>query len=198
MGGLFQPCLGNRLSELADYRKIHGHCNVPQNNSESTKLATWVGTQRKQYRLHLEGKTSHMTTFRIQALESLGFKWDGDGRGAAWEGRLSELAEYHKIHGHCHVPQNHSKKSKLATWVGTQRKQCGLHLEGKRSHITTFRIQELESLGFDWKPSIGRGQGSPKKLSLDDDATRVREGGVESPEYAQTTIGITSSRGFQR
>jgi hypothetical protein len=28
----------DRFSELADYRKIHGHCNVPQNYSEITKL----------------------------------------------------------------------------------------------------------------------------------------------------------------
>jgi hypothetical protein len=34
--------LGRRLSELADYRKIHGHCNVPAKYSENTKLGNWV------------------------------------------------------------------------------------------------------------------------------------------------------------
>jgi hypothetical protein len=34
------------LSELADYRKIHGHCNVPRNNSENAKLAN--GSQQRQ------------------------------------------------------------------------------------------------------------------------------------------------------
>jgi hypothetical protein len=29
----------DRLIELADYRKIHGHCNVPKNYSENRKLA---------------------------------------------------------------------------------------------------------------------------------------------------------------
>jgi hypothetical protein len=138
-----------RLSELADYRKIHGHCNVPDSYSENTKLATWVATQRKQYKLHLEGKTSPMTTFRIQELESLGFEWDS--HGAAWEDRLSELADYHKIHGHCNVPTNYIENTKLATWVATQRTQYRLHAKGKTSHITTFRIQELESLGFEWR-----------------------------------------------
>jgi hypothetical protein len=42
--------------------------------SENAKLANGSQTQRKQYKLHLEGKKSHMTTFRIQELES--FEWE--------------------------------------------------------------------------------------------------------------------------
>jgi hypothetical protein len=60
-----------------------------------------VANQRCRYRLHLEGKTSPMITFRIQELESLGFEWDC--YGAVWEGRLSEFADYRKNHGHCKV-----------------------------------------------------------------------------------------------
>jgi hypothetical protein len=139
----------DRLSELVDYRKIHGHCNVPTSYKENTKLAMWVSNQRTQYRLHLEGNISQaITTVRIQALEGLGFKWNGNG--AAWEDRLSELAKYRKIHGHCNVPKSYSEKSKLATWVVTQRKQYKLHREGKASHMTLSRIQELESLAFEW------------------------------------------------
>jgi hypothetical protein len=138
----------SRRSELADYRKIQGHCNVPKNYSENTKLATWVRRQRRQHRLHLEGKTSPMTTLRIQALESLGFEW-----GVcltAWEDRLSELADYRKIHGHCNVPAKCSENIKLANWVGTQRLHYKLRVEGKTSYMTVSRIQELESLGFEW------------------------------------------------
>jgi hypothetical protein len=152
-----------RLSELADYRRIHGHCNVPYNYSENCKLAKWVNAQRFKYRLHREGKTSSMTTFRIQALERLGFEWVGKQRtefyNSNWEDRLSELADYRKIHGHCNVPQKFSENTKLGTWVATQRTQYRLHLEGKRSQITLPRIQELENLGFDWKPFNSRGKG---------------------------------------
>jgi hypothetical protein len=211
----------DRLSELADYRKIHGHCNIPQRHSENAKLGRWVNTQRYEYRLHLEGKASHMTLPRFQALESLGFEWDrssatvwernvkraqigidhtqaadhrefNDGIAAshpmnsdsdqtsrddgsteyysqklstskppsnasgrhwsvsAWEDRLSELAEYRKIHGDCNVPQRNSEYTKLANWVKYQRRQYKVHLEGKKSTMTTFRIQELKSLGFYW------------------------------------------------
>jgi hypothetical protein len=138
----------DRLSELADYRKIHGHCNVPTIYSENAKLASWVSSQRSQYRFYVEGKISQITTFRIQKLESLGFEW---GVCVAWEDRLSELADYRKIHGHCNVPRSYSENTKLANWVGNQRIQYRLLLEGKKPFfMTTFRIQELESLGFEW------------------------------------------------
>jgi hypothetical protein len=65
----------DRLSELSDYRKLHGHCNVPRNYSENIELGLWVKRQTINYRLLQEGKTSPMSALRIQALESLGFKW---------------------------------------------------------------------------------------------------------------------------
>jgi hypothetical protein len=160
----------DRLGELADYRKIHGHCNVPRSYSENSKLGRWVDTQKRQYRLHLGEKTSSMTVFRIQELESLGFEWDS--YGAAWEDCLSELADYCKEHGHCNVPQSYSENPKLGRWVGTQRRNYWLQLEGNKWFITLPRIQALESPGFEWKPSISRGKGTP---SLDDDARHVHK-----------------------
>jgi hypothetical protein len=143
----------DRMSELADFREKHGHCNVPYNYCENSKLATWAATQKIHYRLHQEGKTSNMTTFRIQELESLGFDWDRSS-GSAWEDRLSELADYCKIYGHCNVPKRDNKNTKLGKWVATQRTHYRLHLEGKKSAMTTFRIQELESMGFEWGSHI--------------------------------------------
>jgi hypothetical protein len=174
-----------RLSELADYHRIHGHCNVPTSYSESAKLASWVGNQRSQYRWHVEGKTSPMTPSRIKELESLGFKWGSCS--TTWEDRLSELTEYRRIHGHCNVPYNYSENTKLAKWVKRQRCQYKLYLEGKTSPMTFSRIQALESLGFDWKPSSGQGKGKRKKPSIDNNATCVRERAVEASEHVQTT-----------
>jgi hypothetical protein len=99
---------------------------------------------------------------------------------------LSELAEYHKIHGHCNVPKNYSENAKLASWVKTQRTDYRLHNEEKTSPITLSRIQALESLSFEWKPSISHTTRNPKKPSLGDDTTRVRERAVEAPEHVQT------------
>jgi hypothetical protein len=174
----------DRLSELADYRKINGHCNVPHNYSENTTLGKWVNNQRQQYKLHRDGKTSTLTNFRIQELEGIGFEW---GRcNTAWGDRLCELANYRKIHGHCNVPHRCSENSKLAYWVANQRSNYGLHRKGKTSSMTLPRIQELESLGFEWKPSVGRKKETPKKPNPDDDATRLRETAVAAPDHVQT------------
>jgi hypothetical protein len=137
-----------RLSELAEYRALHGNCNVPKGYSENSKLANWVNAQRKTYKLNREGKTSPMTLYRIQQLKSLGFEWGS--QGAAWAKHLSELTDYHKIHGHCNVPPNNSENSRLADWVKNQRTDYRLNQEGKTSRMTLYRIQELESLGFEW------------------------------------------------
>jgi hypothetical protein len=87
-----------------------------------------------------------MTTFKIQELESLGFEWDP--YGAVWKLRLSELVDYRKIHGHYNVPYQWSENTKLAYWVSGQRKEYRLHLAGKTSHMTAFRIQALVDIGF--------------------------------------------------
>jgi hypothetical protein len=65
-----------RLNELAEFRKIYMHCNVPSNYSENSQLATWVKCQRRQYKLHVEGKASNMTPLRISSLENMGFEWE--------------------------------------------------------------------------------------------------------------------------
>jgi hypothetical protein len=53
-----------------------------------------------------------MTLFHIRALESLGFKW----RVCVppWEDRLSELADFLKIHGNCNTPHRYSENTKQA------------------------------------------------------------------------------------
>jgi hypothetical protein len=87
-----------------------------------------------------------MTTFRIQELESLGFEWDN--QSVTWEARLSELAEYRNINGHCNVPGLYNENTKLANWVAYQKRQYKLHLQGKPSPLTLSRIQALENIGL--------------------------------------------------
>jgi hypothetical protein len=64
--------LERRSCELADFRKVHGHCNVPQRCIEA---GYWAMALRIQYWLYQEEKKMHMTLSRIQASERLGFVW---------------------------------------------------------------------------------------------------------------------------
>jgi hypothetical protein len=75
-------------------------------------------------------------------------------QGIAWENCLSELADYRKIYGHCNIPRKDSENAKLGKWVAHQRHQYSLHLIEITSQITLPRIEALERLGFERKPSI--------------------------------------------
>jgi hypothetical protein len=181
-----------RFGELADYRKIHGHCNVPQRFSENAKLANWVGNQRRNYSWHLEKETSPMTTNRIQALESLGFEWDS--QGAAWKKNLSKLADYRKIHGHCNVPNRYSENPTLGTWVSYQRQHYKLHIEGKKSKISPPRIQALEGLGFEWNSDDAKWKKSLSELA---DYHRIH-GHCNVPKKYSENIQLGTWVGTQR
>jgi hypothetical protein len=54
--------------------------------------------------------------------------------------------------------------------------------------MTLARTQALESLTFEGKSSIGQGKGTPKKPSLGDNATRVRERAVD-PGSIRSDLG---------
>jgi hypothetical protein len=45
----------------------------------------------------------------------MGFEWGV--RVTTWEDRLSELADYRRVHRHCNVPRNYNENSELALLV---------------------------------------------------------------------------------
>lgn len=62
----------DRLQTLADFKKGHGHCMVPQSHP---RLGAWVKWQREKYALYEAGKTSYFTREKIERLNKLGFVW---------------------------------------------------------------------------------------------------------------------------
>ena len=61
-----------QFQELKKYEKTHGNCNVPARHGV---LGIWVNTQRTNYRLIKEGKSSAISDDRVCELESIGFCW---------------------------------------------------------------------------------------------------------------------------
>jgi hypothetical protein len=110
----------------------------------------------------------------------------GDLPGPSWEARLSQLADYRKIHGHCNVPKGYSENAQLANWVRTQRYQYKLHREGKASQMTLSRIQELESLGFEWDIHKSLSFVSRSVIDLTDDSAHPSPASVPVPPLATT------------
>ena len=70
-----------RLQELVEYKEKHGDCLVPQRFSENPQLGTWVNTQRRHYKLYIEGKKSCMTEERLNKLREVGFSWSTSSGG---------------------------------------------------------------------------------------------------------------------
>jgi hypothetical protein len=93
-----------RYEELMDFKQEHGHCNVPRTWLRNPQLGTWLNTQRKQYRLSIQGESSQMNPDRRAKLEQLGFKWSLCEK-QDWDVRFQELSEYKVKHGDCLVPQ---------------------------------------------------------------------------------------------
>ena len=126
--------------------ETHGDCNVPQSRGS---LSTWTSTQRTNYRLLKEGKSSPMSDDRIRKLESIGFQWIttvGKERvRALWHDRFQALQKYMETHGDYNVPQS---RGSLGSWVSNQRTHYRLLKEGKTSPMTDDRICKLESIGF--------------------------------------------------
>jgi hypothetical protein len=114
-----------RLKELADHREKRAlQCSSTLQQKTNPTLGIWVRRQRREYRLHLEGKTSPMTAFH-PSIESFRM----DCLCAAWDERF-ELADHRKIHGHPMSPTttvkhqigNLGRKTKEQLQVAPRRK----------------------------------------------------------------------------
>jgi len=56
-------------SELVEFEKAHGHCDLPSSLTEKQELRHWIDTQRGLYE---KGTLSEEC---IQRLDAIGFQW---------------------------------------------------------------------------------------------------------------------------
>jgi hypothetical protein len=61
------------LADLAEYKSIHGHCNVPFQYSANKSLGYWVHNQRQVYKKWIKGEPCSLTESRVQSLIEAGF-----------------------------------------------------------------------------------------------------------------------------
>ena len=68
---LVEPMAWEKMFEaLVEFKRIHGHCQVPQQSREYKRLGKWVNTQRTR------NKSGKVLPARKQLLDSIGFIWD--------------------------------------------------------------------------------------------------------------------------
>ena len=100
--------------EMSETGGLEATVVVPGDYDDNPKLATWVGLQRKQYRLKQMGRPSHILEERISLLNNLGFTWNA--KEATWDKRFEELKEYKEQFGVCTVPLSEDF-FQLGRWV---------------------------------------------------------------------------------
>src|SRR5262249_39956889 len=87
-----------RLSELEEFKRRFGHCNVPAKWAENSALGTWV------YEMRTRGKKA-IPSHRRREIETLGFDWEPT-RTQWWEAKFQELEAFKNQFGHCNVPKD--------------------------------------------------------------------------------------------
>jgi hypothetical protein len=72
-----------KIQELKEFTRCHGHANVPFKYPQNRQLSIWVRSQRRQYKLlgeYAQGKRrSYMTKERYHQLRDLGFDFNPRG-----------------------------------------------------------------------------------------------------------------------
>ena len=126
---------------LSDFKKKHGHCDVPIKNKV---LIKWC------YHLRESKKMNKLSSGRIKRLNDLGFKWNPNED--RFETNLKELTNYFKLHGHIRVTIKENPK--MQAWC--------VKLRSLRKHpdkigtLTTEQIERLNAIKFEWNPSTKR------------------------------------------
>lgn len=128
--------------QLVEFREKHGHCNVPQKHGA---LGLWVKNLKASYKKHCAGHETALTSHFIHELREIGFEWCSDD---SWKAKFALLDTYSKEKGDCDVPRSHKL---LGRWVSEQRAEYKAKTEGKKSKMTTERIDSLNGLAFKWK-----------------------------------------------
>mmetsp|Transcript_26208 Transcript_26208/g.55305 ORF Transcript_26208/g.55305 Transcript_26208/m.55305 type:complete len:522 (-) Transcript_26208:281-1846(-) len=139
-----------RFNELVDFKRMHGHCDVPQNYTQNTSLGTWVNKQRMEQKNRSEEKTSSLNDSRLERLESIGFRWAKRKGQASWDAKFNELVAYKAKFGNCNVPTKYRDNSTLGRWVSTQRAEYKKYQEGQKTSMNADRIRRLDGIGFAW------------------------------------------------
>jgi superfamily II DNA or RNA helicase len=141
----------SRYLELVEYKKINGHCNVPQTKANGPPLAGWLSTQRIEYRKGL------LEQERVTLLENIGVIWDRSPQ--TWEDRYQELLKYYKIHNHSHVPVRWSENMTLAGWACKQRELF------RKGRISPERKLLLDNIKFPWSVVKSKDEAWNSRLS---------------------------------
>lgn len=143
-----------RVEELKEFKRLHGHCKVPQVYKQNPSLGRWYKNMRQGYKAlkRGDGDRRGMTEERVKILEAIGFQWRSDKVTKDFEQRVEDLKEFKRQHGHCKVPHLYKQNPSLNSWCNNMKQgyKALTRGNGNRRGMTQERAKTLESIGFDW------------------------------------------------
>ncbi len=146
------------FSELADFKRRHGHCEVVRRSKEFHDLANWLSNQRQL------ANAGRLRADRLRRLKELGMQSGRTDR--RWNEQFDQVVAYKKQFGHCDVPCHSHEYSKLGGWVSNQRSFRN------KGALSQERIARLDKIGFRWMARYRRDDApkSFRKKILSDEA----------------------------
>jgi hypothetical protein len=124
-----------RFFELVEFKREHGHCDVPAKWTENRQLGGWLSGQR--------ARKHTMPVRRRKLFESIGLEWAP--LDAAWNRHYQDLIAFKEKFGHCNVPGEWEENPSLGLWVSNQR--------NRKRRLRPLQKRLLKRLGFDWSPT---------------------------------------------
>ncbi len=125
-----------RIEELKEYKRKHGHVNVPVKSGVDNQLGQWVSTCRR------NRKKDMLPQWVIKELNTLGFVWDM--KRYKHTCRLNEYKAYINEHGDDLGAMRKGGHKKLCAWVSNSRRNK------KMGKLPKWLIDELDDIGFAW------------------------------------------------
>lgn len=134
-----------RITQLEEYKKIHGDCNVSQTNPipKYKSLGKWLNGQRQFY------KHGNLPEDRVNLLEDLGVIWNVEVY--KFEIKIKEILDYKDKYGNYDVPVNFKENPGLGNYV------YRLKTKGVKEN---WKINRLNEIGF---KNIGKKKRREKK-----------------------------------
>jgi hypothetical protein len=134
----------NHIKELLEFKKAHGHCDVPNRYEVDSALTRWVNSIRNDHAWKL-------SPARRKQLDELGFQHKRDAstglpslrkgwREMRWKKHKAALLDFQAEHGHCNVPSEYPDNRSLGSWAR--------HVRNGSYKITYEQAKELEEMGF--------------------------------------------------
>jgi hypothetical protein len=187
LGFVWQPhgtIWQQRLEELAAFKVVHGHCNVPADYPENPSLGSWLDKQRQ------ERKHGTLAQERAAQLDALGVVWER--LDDFWEHRFRDLTTFKMQHGHCNVPVEYPQNPALGKWLNNQRRLK------RRRELSPDRVKRLEQVGMVWEPQDALWEQRFKEL----ETFKAREGKIDVPQHypenQRLATWLSNQRQFKR